>query len=264
MFLDFSFQCGYRFREVWVCWLAGAPVMPRTARLWPIGGVSPTTSPLTCCIAMSGTTFQVRGEPGLHGTNPGKYWHHTHPLPHLVQSLVVGVGRHPAEQCSTVESSKSQGPVRDLIGTMDRWGHWSQNELSSFCLGSTAPCSADCRVSSSSLSSAPTPLLFHQWTTFRVRGEPGSRGTNPGKFWHHTHPLPHLAIVPATKSGKGLTKCTANKFVQSCFQDCFLGVLYIKKIVPSTFFCVSEKILHQLYRFPPVGFVICHHSENIY
>jgi hypothetical protein len=34
----------------------------------------------------------------------------------------------------------------------------------------------------------------------------------------------------------GSTKCTANEFIQSHFQDCFLGVLYIKKIVPSTFF----------------------------
>jgi hypothetical protein len=41
----------------------------------------------------------------------------------------------------------------------------------------------------------------------------------------------------------GLTKCTANEFVKSHFQDCFLGVLYIKKIVPSTFF-VCLKIFH--------------------
>jgi hypothetical protein len=40
---------------------------------------------------------------------------------------------------------------------------------------------------------------------------------------------------------KGLTKCTANEIVQSCFQDCFLGVLYIKKFVPSTFLCVCLK-----------------------
>ncbi len=32
-----------------------------------------------------------------------------------------------------------------------------------------------------------------------------------------------------------------NEFVQSCFQDCFLSVLYIKKIVPSTLFCVCLK-----------------------
>ncbi len=38
------------------------------------------------------------------------------------------------------------------------------------------------------------------------------------------------------KLEKGLTKCTANEFVQSRFQDFFLGVLYIKKIVPSPFF----------------------------
>jgi hypothetical protein len=41
---------------------------------------------------------------------------------------------------------------------------------------------------------------------------------------------------------KGLTKCTANEFVHSRFQDCFLGVLHIKKIVPSTFFCVCLKL----------------------
>ncbi len=40
---------------------------------------------------------------------------------------------------------------------------------------------------------------------------------------------------------KGLLKCTVNEFVQSCLQDCFLGVLYIKKFVPSTFFCVCLK-----------------------
>jgi len=28
--------------------------------------------------------------------------------------LGLGVGRHPAEQCSAVESSKSRGPVVDL------------------------------------------------------------------------------------------------------------------------------------------------------
>ncbi len=33
----------------------------------------------------------------------------------------------------------------------------------------------------------------------------------------------------------------ANEFIQSCFQDYFLGVLYIKKFVPSTFFCVCLK-----------------------
>jgi hypothetical protein len=43
----------------------------------------------------------------------------------------------------------------------------------------------------------------------------------------------------------GLTKNNAlqnNEFVQSCFQDCFLGVLYIKKnrTIP-IFVCVSEK-----------------------
>jgi hypothetical protein len=32
-----------------------------------------------------------------------------------------------------------------------------------------------------------------------------------------------------THKKNGLTKCTANEFVQSHFQDCFLGVLYIKK-----------------------------------
>jgi hypothetical protein len=99
--------------------MAGAPLMPRTARPQPNGGVH-STSPLIYHIVMSGTNFQVRAEPGMRGTNPGKFWHHTHPSPHLVQFLVVGVGRHPAEQCSAVGSSKSQGPVRDLIGTMDR------------------------------------------------------------------------------------------------------------------------------------------------
>ncbi len=49
----------------------------------------------------------------------------------------------------------------------------------------------------------------------------------------------------ALGGGEGLTKkCTANEFVQSCFQDCFLCVLYIKKIVPCTFFCVCQKIFH--------------------
>jgi hypothetical protein len=37
-------------------------------------------------------------------------------------------------------------------------------------------------------------------------------------------------------SGKGLTKCTTNGFVGSLFSDVFLGYLYIKKIVQSTFF----------------------------
>ena len=32
-----------------------------------------------------------------------------------------------------------------------------------------------------------------------------------------------------SKAKMGFTKCTANEFVQSHFQDCFLGVLYIKK-----------------------------------
>jgi hypothetical protein len=33
--------------------------------------------------------------------------------------------------------------------------------------------------------------------------------------------------IARVQAKKGLTKCTANEFVQSCFQDCFLGVLYI-------------------------------------
>ncbi len=38
---------------------------------------------------------------------------------------------------------------------------------------------------------------------------------------------------------RGLTICTANEFVQSHFQDCFLGVLYIKKLYhPPFFVCV--------------------------
>ncbi len=68
------------------------------------------------------------------------FWHHTHHPPHLVQLLVVGVGRHPAEQCSAVESSKSQGPVGDLIGMMDRSQRWSRNEfLILLDLNSTIP-----------------------------------------------------------------------------------------------------------------------------
>ncbi len=54
-----------------------------------------------------------------------------------------------------------------------------------------------------------------------------------GPFW--------VQKVTQFASKKGLTKCTVNEFVQSFFQDCFLGVLYIKKIVPSTFFCVCLK-----------------------
>ena len=54
--------------------VAGAPVMPRTARPRPSGGVyHPTTSLLTCHTVTSGTTFRVRGEPGSRGTNPGKF-----------------------------------------------------------------------------------------------------------------------------------------------------------------------------------------------
>jgi hypothetical protein len=50
---------------------------------------------------------------------------------------------------------------------------------------------------------------------------------------------------------KGLTKCTVNEFVQSCFQDSFLGVLYIKKCTIHIFVCLFEIFLYQLYRFPP-------------
>jgi hypothetical protein len=45
-------------------------------------------------------------------------------------------------------------------------------------------------------------------------------------------------VLTRVYSIMGFTKCTANEFVQSCFQDCFLSVLYIKKFIPSTFFCV--------------------------
>ncbi len=42
----------------------------------------------------------------------------------------------------------------------------------------------------------------------------------------------------------GLTKCTANEFIQSRFRDRFLGDLYVKKFIPSTFFvCVWKKIV---------------------
>ncbi len=64
--------------------------------------------------------FESEGSLGGMGLTQASFWHHTHPPPHLVQLLVVGLGRHPAEQCSAVESSKSQGPVRDLIWMMDR------------------------------------------------------------------------------------------------------------------------------------------------
>jgi hypothetical protein len=97
-----------------------------------------------------GQLFKSEGSLGCAGLSQASFWHQTHPLPHLVLSLVVGVGRHPAEQCSAVASSKSRGPVGDLIGTMDRWQRWHGMREAHFVLGSTAPCSADCRVSSSS------------------------------------------------------------------------------------------------------------------
>jgi hypothetical protein len=155
-----------------------------------------------------GTTFRVRGEHGSRGTSPGTFWHHTHspPTPSTVL-LVVGVGRHPGEQCSAVKSSKSRGPVG---GTMDRLRRRSRNEGSSFRWGSTAPCSADCQVSSSSLSSAHSPP-FNQWTTFRVRGEPGSHGTNPGKFWHQTHspPTPSTVLLVVGVGRHPAEQCSA-------------------------------------------------------
>ncbi len=67
-----------------------------------------------------GQLFESEGCLGCMELTQVSFWHHTHLPPHLVQFLVVSVGRHPAEQCSAVKSSKSQGPVGDLIGTMDR------------------------------------------------------------------------------------------------------------------------------------------------
>ncbi len=98
--------------------------MPWTARPRPMGGVSsPTTSPLSCHIVTSGTTFESEGGLGHAGLTQASFGT-TLTLPHTQYSLlVVGVGWHPAEQCSAVESSKSQGPVGDL-NNQRIWGHF--------------------------------------------------------------------------------------------------------------------------------------------
>jgi len=67
-----------------------------------------------------GTTFESGGSLGLAGLTQASFGTTlTSTNPHLV-SVVVGLGWHPAEQCSAVEASKSRGPVGDLIGMMDR------------------------------------------------------------------------------------------------------------------------------------------------
>ncbi len=93
--------------------------------------------------------FWVRGESGSRGTNPGKFWHHTHPLPHQVQSLVVGVGS--IQQSNAVQLSW----VRVKVQSETWLGKWTDHNGDhgmsfSFRWVSTAPCSADCWVSSSS------------------------------------------------------------------------------------------------------------------
>jgi hypothetical protein len=87
-----------------VCQVAGATAMPRTAHTQPNVGVQ-STSPLTCHIVTSGMTFQVRGEHGLCGTNPGKFLapHSPFPTPSTVFSNRCGPASSRAMQCSQVE-----------------------------------------------------------------------------------------------------------------------------------------------------------------
>jgi hypothetical protein len=118
-----------------VCRVAGAPVMPRTARPQSMGGVSPTTSPLTCHAVMSGTTFRVRGEPGSHGTNPGKFLapHSPSPTPSTFSSSRWGPASSRAMQCSRVEQESRSSRRLDWDDRQTATGTW--NEGSSFHFG---------------------------------------------------------------------------------------------------------------------------------
>jgi hypothetical protein len=102
-------------------------------------------------------------------------------------------------QCSEV--MKNCDPVGDLIGIMEREGRQSRNEGKLIPFWETAPCAADCQVSSIAIKQHPLPTLLPM-DNFSSQREAWVAGRlTQVSFWHHTYhlPLPTTYIVESSR-----------------------------------------------------------------